>query len=211
MRYANTRFCENTDEVIFPGVGAYDIPQLLPEEFQECEFVPFNYALTTKTRENKGVHFFIDDYQFERVWRQWKKYGEILQQFQAVMTPDFSTYTDYPKAIQIYNHYKKHFIGAYLQTLGVKVYPTISWSDESSFEWCFNGEPIGATVCVSSVGTQANAQNAQLFMRGYDAMCERLQPETIIFYGNVPEECRGNIVKIRAFQEKFREVKCDGW
>lgn len=211
MRYANARFCENTDEIIFEGVGKYGIPPIEPERFDPCEFISFNYARTAKDRAEKGVHFFIDDYQFERVWREWKKYGAMLSEFSAVMTPDFSTYTDWPKALQIYNHYRKHFVGAYLQTLGVKVYPTISWSDKESFDWCFDGEPVGATVAVSSVGTQRGMEERRLFLDGYNEMLNRLKPETIIFYGNVPAECMGNIVRIKPFQEKFREVITDGW
>ena len=135
----------------------------------------------------------------------------MLSEFSAVMTPDFSTYHDWPKALQLYNHYRKHFVGAYLQTLGVKVYPTISWSDKESFDWCFDGEPVGATVAVSSIGTQKGSAEKRLFLDGYNAMVERLNPETIIFYGNVPKECMGNIVRIKPFQEKFREVITDGW
>lgn len=120
-------------------------------------------------------------------------------------------YTDYPKGIQIYNHYRKHWIGAYLQEYGVQVIPTICWSDESSYEWCFDGEPEHSVVAVSSVGTQLNRKSKELFVKGYNAMVERLHPETIIFYGNVPAECMGNIVRIRAFQEKFNEAKCNGW
>lgn len=33
----------------------------------------------------------------------------------------------------------------------------------------------------------------------------------VIFYGNVPEECKGNIIRVKAFQEKFSEAKRDGW
>ena len=121
-----------------------------------------------------------------------------------MLTPDFSLYIDFPVALQIYNHYRKHFIGAYLQSIGVKVFPTIAWSDENSYTWCFDGEPIGGCVAVSSVGTQADADSKRLFMRGYDAMLERLNPETIIFYGGVPAGCRGNIVRVAAFQDKFK-------
>lgn len=35
-------------------------------------------------------------------------------------------------------------------------------------------------------------------------MLERLEPTQIIFYGTVPEECKGNIVQVKSFQEKFR-------
>lgn len=42
-------------------------------------------------------------------------------------------------------------------------------------------------------------------------MIKRLHTQTVIFYGNIPEECCGNIIKVRAFQEKFREAKISGW
>ena len=41
---------------------------------------------------------------------------------------------------------------------GMTVYPTISWSDKKSYDWCFDGEPVGGIVAVSSVGTQNNKE-----------------------------------------------------
>ena len=157
------------------------------------------------------MHFFIDDYQFNRLWNNIDTYIPILSRFDWVMTPDFSTYTDFPKAIQIYNHYRKHWVGAYLQEAGVRVIPTISWSTPDSFEWCFDGEPDGGMVAVSSVGCMNSAEKRRLFLAGYAEMVRRLQPENIIFCGDVPEECMGNIVRIRPFTDKFKEAKCDGW
>nr|DAY15473.1 MAG TPA: protein of unknown function (DUF4417) [Caudoviricetes sp.] len=42
-------------------------------------------------------------------------------------------------------------------------------------------------------------------------MVERLHPESIIFYGSVPEECKGNIVRVKHFSDKLNEAKCNGW
>lgn len=211
MNYRNTRNYENLNKRIFKGVGPYEIPQIEATHFESCEFVGFNYAAQAKKREEKGIHFFLDDYQFERLWKTPDRYLSMLYDFKYVMTPDFSTYTDFPKIIQIYNHYRKHWIGAYLQENGIDVIPTISWSTPDSYEWCFDGEPEGGTVAVSSVGTQKNKKTKELFILGYKEMVRRLQPETIIFYGNVPEECTENIVRIKAFHEKFKEAVCDGW
>lgn len=203
---------ENLNRRIFNGVGEYGIPQIQPENIDlPDEFIGFNYAKTTKDRENKGVHFFIDDYQFQRLWNNPDRYLDMLTQFRCVMTPDFSMYTDFPKVIQIYNHYRKHWIGAYLQENGIQVIPTICWSTPDSYEWCFDGEPTHGVVAVSSVGTQKSKVAKELFVSGYKEMIRRLEPETIIFYGNIPEECKGNIVRIRAFQERFSEAKCNGW
>lgn len=154
----------------------------------------------------KGVHFFLDDYQFNVLWNNINKYINILSQFKYVMSPDFSTYTDFPKTIQIYNHYRKHWVGAYLQSAGIQVIPTISWSTPDSFQWCFDGEPEGGTIAVSSVGTANSKAKKELFLTGYNAMIERLNPEIILFYGKVPEECKGNIINIKAFQDKWKEA-----
>lgn len=62
----------------------------------------------------------------------------------------------------------------------------------------------GGVVAVSSIGTQNHSETKAAFLYGYDAMLERLQPKTILFYGNVPKECKGNIVHIPPFYEKFK-------
>ncbi len=184
--------------------GKYDIPVLQPVTLREIpELIGFNFAASEKSPENKGVHFFVDDYRFVRLWRTPQKYISMLKKFRLVFSPDFSLYADYPRAMQIYNHYRKHALAAYWQSERLTVVPTIGWSDADSFEWCFDGEPKGGTVAVSSVGTQANKDSKVRFLAGYFEMMKRLEPETIIFYGNVPDECFGNIVRVRAFQEKF--------
>ena len=202
---------ENLERRIFDGVGEYGIPKIKPTQFQECDFIGFNYAKSCKDRANKGVHFFVDDYQFNRLWTNIDGYLEMLSKFKCVMSPDFSTYTDFPKAIQIYNHYRKHWVGAYLQEYGIEVIPTISWSTKDSFEWCFDGEPQGGCIAVSSQGCIASNERRKLFIDGYCEMVARLQPETIIFYGQVLDECKGNIVSVKVFSEKFHEVVCNGW
>ena len=211
MYEEKTRY-ENLQHGIFEVYGQYDIPIIEPVRINKCpEMIGFNYARSAKDKSNKGVHFFLDDYQFQRLWLRPYDYSNLLRQFEVVFSPDFSLYADFPKAMQIYNHYRKHWLAAYWQSQGITVIPTICWSDEESFDWCFDGEPYGGAVAVSSVGTQANKATKLAFIKGYNEMIARLQPETIIFYGNVPDECRGNIVRIRAFQQKFREAECDGW
>ena len=205
--YRQNHSYENLSKAIFRGVGEYDIPKIMPTSEKDVNlenYIGFNYAKTCKDPESCGVHFFLDDYQFNRLWNQPDRYLELLKKFKFVCSPDFSTYTDFPKAIQIYNHYRKHWLGAYWQQNDITVIPTISWSDTSSFEWCFEGEPIGGVVAVSSVGTQMNSASKKLFAAGYNEMIDRLHPECILFYGAVPEECSGNIIKLTTFAERFK-------
>ena len=209
--YRCSRSYENLERRIFEGVGPFGIPELKATQLDcECEFIGFNNASKCRDRQDKGVHFFLDDYQFNRLWTSIDRYVPMLAQFRYVMTPDFSLYTDFPKAIQIYNHYRKHWVGAYLQDAGVKVIPTITWSTPDSYEWCFDGEPTGGTVAVSSVGCLNSKTRKALFLSGYQEMLDRLCPDTVLFYGNVPTECGGNIIHLRSFQEEMREVRCNG-
>lgn len=195
----------NLQERIFDGAGQYDIPQLLPETAVDVdEWTGFNYAQSTKEPDKKGIHFFLDDYQFERVWNSPSRYAETLKKFGAVLTPDFSLYRDFPKAIQIFNHYRKHWVGAYWQECGLKVIPTIAWSDKESYNWCFDGEPEGGIVAVSNVGCMRKKEARQLFMDGYNEMLTRLQPTEILVFGHIFDDYKGNV---RRIQYEFRHGK----
>lgn len=203
--YRQRRNYENLNKAMFEGAGSYNIPILTAENIKAENFIGFNYAKSCKDPDKKTLHFFVDDYQFSRVWSNPDAYMPMLKKFKAVCTPDFSLYTDFPVAMQIYNHYRKHWLGAYMQLHGIKVIPTIAWSDESSFEWCFDGEPIGGSVIISSVGTQANSESKRLFKSGYEEMLRRLRPQKIYLYGLIPEGCEDSrIVRVPAFQEKYR-------
>ena len=206
--YRQSRNYENLNKRIFEGVGEFNIPALQSALFQVDNWISFNYAKGCEEPDQHGIHFFIDDYQFIRLWKDPDRYLPMLAKFQAVCTPDFSTYTDFPKAIQIYNHYRKHWLGAYWQENGINVIPTISWSDEDSFEWCFDGEPAGGMIAVSSVGTQGNRRATRLFELGYAEMKKRLQPSRIIMYGSVPECAEGDeVIPVKAFQAKWRDAE----
>ena len=184
----------NLELGLFPLDGPFGIPKLVPAHLNDCiPWIPFNCVMSDQHREAHGVHFFIDDYLFQRTWNDPWRYAHLLSGYQAVMTPDFSMFTDYPVAVQLYNHWRKHQLGAYWQSLGLTVIPSICWSDHDSYAWCFDGEPVGGTVAVSSVGTQKNPLARTLFLDGYEEMMRRLLPEKVIFFGDVPTGCTGNI------------------
>lgn len=134
-------------------VGRYDMPMLAKQDVTPPDtLIGFNYATGKKTVKHCGIHFFIDDYQFQRVWNQPDRYIAPLKRFQCVLTPDFSTYMDMPEAMKIYNVFRSRLIGAYWQACGLKVIPTLQWAGPESFPYCFSGIPNNSTVAVSTVG-----------------------------------------------------------
>lgn len=209
--FRQTRFWENCEKRIFDGVGKYDIPEIqgMYDVDEISDFIGWNYALKEKHPEDKAVHFFVDDYQFNRLWTNPDAYLEKLRRFQYVFAPDFSPYADFPKAVQVFNHFRKHWIGAYLQENGVRVIPTVTWSYPPSYDFCFDGEPKNSVVAISSVGCMKSKRNKQMLIDGYNEMVKRLEPSCIIFYGMVPDECTGNIIRVKPFHDKFKEAVCN--
>lgn len=194
----------NLSSMMFEGVGKYNIPVIKPvTELYIKDWIGFNFVATTKkNRELTGVHFYIDDYQFERIWNIPKRYADVLKEFGVVMTPDFSTYLDYPLAVRIFNHYRRHWCGAYWQELGVNVIPTIQWGFKDSYDWCFDGEPEGGIVAVSNVGIMKDKELREKYMEGYKEMLIRLQPKEVLMFGHIFDDYPGPVHHIFYQQAK---------
>lgn len=199
---------ENFEKAYYEGVGPYDIPEIAPVYHlpDVREWQGFNYVLSDKEPKGKGVHFFVHDYQFLRCWNNPDKYLDYLKRYEVVLSPDFSPYADMPRAMSIYNHYRKHWLAAYWQEHGINVIPTITWSSRETLDFCFDGEPRGGIVAVSTVGIMGNdtpQEFKDLFYVGWDMMMERLEPRKVLLYGKQPEGIDGaNVVNIESFAQK---------
>lgn len=180
--------------------GLSGVPSLEDQDIQEPKkLIGFNYAKTMIDEEKSQscCHFFLDDYQFERVWTKPEKYAKLLSRFDACLTPDFSLYTDMPLPLQQWNTYRSRLIGAYWQRCGLTVIPTLSWSTLDSFSFCFNGLDGGGTYAVSTIGIKGSNETLELFNDGLSQAIRRLKPSRIIEYGGNVGFDYGNIEVIR--------------
>ena len=160
----------------------WQMPVIYNDNFVPERLIGFNYAKTSEDKKT-GIHFFIDDYQFERVWNSPEKYTDILAEYDCILSPDFSLYGDMPTPMKIWNIYRSRQIGAYYQSCGLKVIPTISWADESSYQYCFCGIPEGSIVAISTVGINKDTDAAECYRNGVEAMIAAIKPSKIILYG----------------------------
>ena len=161
------------------------------------------------------AHFYYDDYKFIQAWRDPDKYIEKLKMFKAVVAPDFSLYTDFPRSLQILSCYRRNWCGAYWQSLGIDVIPDVVWGDKESYNYCFDGLPEKSVVAVSAVGVTTdamwNGEKGDLFRAGYNEMLKRLKPTKIIYYGTMLEGLDGDIVRVPSFyEEKRKSIGKDG-
>lgn len=162
--------------------GKTDMPTLRPCDEVPGYLLPFNYAKSSKD-DCYWLHFFIDDYQFERLWNSPEKYLELIQRFDGVLTPDFSLYMDMPLPMQQWNEYRRRALGHYWQENGVNVIPTLSWSDKRSYGFCFSGLPLRSTYATSTVGVKNDELAMKVWHDGMAEAVKRLKPKRILLYG----------------------------
>lgn len=176
---------ENTSEF-------WQMPIIKNDNFIPSKLIGFNYAKTSKEKD-VGIHFYLDDYQFERLWNKPEEYVDILKQYECILSPDFSLYMDMPMPMKIWNIYRSRLIGQYYQSKGIKVIPTLSWAEEETFEFCFEGIPKGSIVSISTIGVKKNKEALKIWKAGVDELIRRIEPSTILIYGGKLDYDYGNI------------------
>ena len=202
----------------FEEEGKYGIPKIPKfdfknEDLENLRLTGFDVAKSGKDEHfNRMVHFFLYDYKFECIWEKPDKYIDILKKYKAVLTPDFSMYTEMAKPLKIYNTFRNRWCGAYLASKGIPVIPTVCWGKEDTFDFCFEGIEKGSTVAVSTYMVSEHNNHSdqkEFFMTGYNEMLKRIEPENIICYHEPFPEMEGNVIYVNYELSSWRYFNTD--
>ena len=188
MNYRETRNYQNLEKRIYEVDNKFGFPEVLPCSLtldEPPKMLGFNYVKGEKNPEDKIVNFFLDDYQFERVWNDPNRYVPMLRRFKAVIMPDFSTYTDFPMVIQMYNHYRNLWLARYWQDCGLDVIPQSYFSADGSIDWAYEGMPRQSLLCVSTVGGILRKTAKENFPIGLKRTLQILKPRELLIYGKL--------------------------
>ncbi len=195
---------------LFPSSNAYGIPDLQHTSIERIPawLVPYRQRIRINEPLDDGaVHFFLDDYRFEKVWNRPRQALSALSPYQTVLTPDFSLYRDWPLMLQLWNTYRNRWCGRFWQEQGFTVIPTISWSTAVSYDFCFLGVPRRSVVAVSSVGVNLKSPlEYQLFVDGFMEMVQWLEPMVVLAYGRLPVVCH-ELVEIIAYPTRWMSIQ----
>ena len=186
----------------FKTVGKYEMPVI---KKQKIDLEKIDLWCYTKTKPNdeenkdKTIHFFTYDWLFESVYDKPEIAMEKLDQYYALLTPEFSLYWDMPRALQIYSTFKNRWCGAYWQKQGKLVIPSICCAGEESYDFCFDGIEEGSVVAIS---TYCREEYKAQIMKSYNKMLEVIKPSAVICYGEPFSEMKGNIKAISPFNKE---------
>ena len=135
------------------------------------------------------VHFYIDDQKFEGpksgIWQYPEKTLDILRHFSGIITPDYSTFLDFPDPVKRYNTYRMRAFGYWIAQNGISVINNVRWGTEETWEYCFDGIPYNSIVAIGTVASKVrHLEYRPLFENGLKEMYRLLRPHTIIIYGS---------------------------
>lgn len=189
------------EDVNFPSSNRWGIPDLRPDMLStqfptetwygqpqfEAGANLFIYGKMAFPLSAAGgtLAFYTDDYKFEVVWSDAVKIVERFISFGwgAVVAPDFSVWRDDPCVIQLYNIYRSRWIARYWQEAGLRIIPSLNWSDEHSYEFCNLGIPKNSPVVACQAQTTRSAKGKQFFLQGLVRAIADIEPQTVVIYG----------------------------
>ena len=205
--YRKRQYWENQNVAYVPGEGVYGIPRM-PQctQLEVTRWIGFNYAKTCppELRRSTGVHFWLDDAQFKRVWTYPRRYRDLLIQFGAVTSPEFSVYETFPPALRLYNQYRNAWLARFWAEAGINVVPSVLWTEGIDQEALFGCYPKDSILALSTVGCMMSRRDREWIARGVEEIQRRLCPRLLILHGKRPAGLRVPVIEVEAFQEKLR-------
>lgn len=179
----------------------YGIPYITGTDFIPDDMSMFDYF---KTVPNTCTHFFIDDYRFETVWNRPFEAVKILKKSQIVCSPTFSTFQDDPVMVQMWNTYRNRWCGAFWESEGIKVIPSIVTAGKESYKFAFRGIIKHSVIATMRLGK--NRPNRYLESDpGYNAIMQYIDPMAILLYAENFETDNPKVFVYNTFWEKKRQ------
>ena len=139
------------------------------------------------------VCWYIDDYKFDGprgIWHDYNHTLKILKHFAGAITPDFSTYQDFPDPIKRYNTYRMRTYGIWLGNNNIPVINNVRWGTSETYCYCWEGIPQNSIVAIGTVGgSPRKIKDRMRFENGLNEMVLNLHPKIILVYGSANYPC----------------------
>ncbi len=144
------------------------------------------------------VCWYVDDYKFDGprgIWHDSAFVLKVLRHFAGAITPDFSTYQDFPEPLKLYNTYRMRVFGYWLGKNGIAVVNNARWGTPETWRYCWDGIPKNSVVCIGTAGgSPRKLIDRKRFEEGMDELVRLLQPHTILVYGSANYPCFDKLI-----------------
>jgi hypothetical protein len=201
---------EYVDAAVFPSTNEWELPDLRLDMMADVDCLPEKTWAHGLPLEPKGLYiyradgfgflskvkqgvisFYTHDTQFLNVWDD---ASDSLKQIltwdlMAIMTPDFSTYSTDPLAVQLWSLYRSRWVGRYWQEAGLKIIPSMALMSKRGLPLANAGiprhTPVLATQAQTGLADGETGTIAQReVVRAIHIAIEEIEPKVIMIYGS---------------------------
>lgn len=159
------------------------VEAVFEEEGHPKALIPFSVAMDAKCKEyDCFVHFYEDDYRFERIWHDPCRYLPKLKKFEGLIMPDFSTCIDFPQPLKLWNAYRNQALAFWFQQNGLTVLPNAR--HEPGCDFLLEALPTNSVIAICGRACVKNLTDRRCFIRDVKTTVDVLKPKAIVYYGS---------------------------
>jgi len=154
----------------------YGIPMLdlrMQADHLEAPFAGWG-TMPRKDKMTGTYHFYVEDYRFEQVWRNPLDIANSA--CYAIVETNFSVYDDMPKAVALWQMFRKRWITRWLQSIGMRIFVDLNISHRHD-SLRFIGVPEGW----KSYATRAYSKRLNETVIEYEQAVKHAGGGTILF------------------------------
>lgn len=124
-------------DALFASDNPFGIPTLDGRLQAEYTHLPvMTWGAVKRNQVMRGTwHFYTEDYRFEALWSD--PSGVVNSRCVAVVEPNFTTSEQMPRAVALYQIYRKRWLGRYWQSRGIQVFVDLNvapaWVEDNLF------------------------------------------------------------------------------
>ncbi|MCT7952319.1 DUF4417 domain-containing protein [Ancylothrix sp. C2] len=127
------------------------------------------------------INGFTDDVRINCLWSYPIESARTIQRIGIAITPDYTLDSTWAEPVNRWQTYRSRWVGAFWESKGIKVIPSVNWCDSKSFEYGFEGI-LPNTVMAITTNTVFEA-DFWSFHLGLRKMIEVLHPSKILVVG----------------------------
>lgn len=131
------------------------------------------------------LHFYVQDRKLASQARRPQQFVASFASAWGVTSPDYSMWAEGPEHLRILAVHLNRMVGAYFQSRGLRVIPSLRWIDHRDYDYAFIGVEVGSAVSVSTHGLWRAGELRQGFLNGLHEALDRLNPPVVFVHGTV--------------------------
>ncbi|MSV76867.1 MAG: DUF4417 domain-containing protein [Actinobacteria bacterium] len=195
-----------------PVDGSQQVPVLRRVNVTDIpdELVAFDDRKRAKSPTHAGLHFFRDDKKFISILVKPEAKTMEFAPYKIMLTPDVTIGDGMPPWQKARNVVLGRAAGVVWEKRGMKVIPTVRWTNQEDLDLVTCGIPQRSVFAVSSYMARRDPTDYSIFQEGLRYLVNCLNPVAVIVYGSLDDELSNELSRfcdIFVYQDPMTKIR----